>query len=64
MSSSTYVRIALVTLVVMAVAAVPMIWGSNRGVATMFNVPLLLMVPDSCQAELGPRRRPQAGAWG
>ena len=47
MNSSTYVRIALATLVAMGLAAFPTIWGSNQGVATMYNAPLRWIPQDS-----------------
>jgi predicted RND superfamily exporter protein len=40
MNSSTYIRVASVTLAVMGLTAVPVIWGSQAGIGTMFNAPL------------------------
>lgn len=47
MSSSTYLRVALLTLVAMAAAAVPILWGSHSGMGTMFNAPLRWIPHDS-----------------
>ena len=35
MKNVTYIRLALLTLVVMGTVTVPLIWGSKKGVRTM-----------------------------
>jgi len=52
MKSPTYVRVAVLTLAAMALAAAPVIWGSNASVRTMFNAPLRWIPRDSaCRKE-------------
>ena len=51
MKSSTYVGMALLTLLAMVALAAPVNWGSNEGVRTMFNAPLLWVPRDSAARE-------------
>ena len=47
MNRSTYIRVSLLTLMAMGIAAIPVFWGSNQGVLTMYNAPLRWIPRDS-----------------
>ena len=47
MRSANYKRVSAVCLALMAAAAVPILWGSDQGVRTMFNAPLLWIPRDA-----------------
>ncbi len=51
MNRSTYIRVSTLTLLVMGIATVPILWGSNEGVQTMYNAPLRWIPRDSVTRE-------------